>query len=417
MTSPAPPGRATGVAFTPAARPGRRSLALRPVVARFLFTFYTKSTMRIAQVAPLYESVPPTLYGGTERVVSYLTEELVRLGHEVTLFASGDSLTRAKLVAACPRALWRDPDCRETLPHHVRLMELVFEDVSRFDLIHFHTDYLHFPLLRRCPSPNVTTLHGRLHIPDMKALFAEYAEAPLVSISDNQRQPIPDANWQATVYHGLPRNVHTFRDKPGDYLAFLGRISPEKRLDRAVEIARRTGLRLKVAAKIYPEERDYYQQTIEPLLHECRSFVEFVGEVGGRKKDEFLGNAYAMLFPIDWPEPFGLVMIEALACGTPVIGWRCGSVPEIITEGITGFVVDSIDEAVEAVRRVEWLDRLQCRKVFEERFNSARMAQDYLQVYRRLAHSVGHKAKPMPRTMVTTPACGAANGSRISSLN
>jgi glycosyltransferase involved in cell wall biosynthesis len=343
--------------------------------------------MRIAQVAPLCESVPPKLYGGTERVVSYLTEELVRLGHEVTLFASGDSQTRAKLVAACPHALWRDADCKDTLPHHVRLMELVFADVSRFDLIHFHCDYLHFPLLRRCPCPSVTTLHGRLHVPDLKALFSEYAEVPLVSISDDQRRPIPGANWQATVYHGLPRDLHTFREKPGDYLAFLGRISPEKRLDRAIEIARRTRMKLKVAAKIYPEERDYYKQTIEPLLHESRSFVEFIGEVGGREKDEFLGNAYAMLFPIDWPEPFGLVMIESLACGTPVIAWRNGSVPEVIQDAVTGFVVDSVRDAVEAVGRVGRLNRMTCRQVFEQRFDAARMAGDYVQVYRRLVHA------------------------------
>src|SRR5262249_42601699 len=327
--------------------------------------------MRIAQVAPLYESVPPLQYGGTERVVSYLTEELVRLGHEVTLFASGDSQTRARLVAACPRALWRDPDCRETLPHDVRLMERGFADVSRFDLIHFHCDYLHFPLLRRCPCPSVTPLHGRLHVPDLKPLFDEYPEVPLVSISDDQRRPIPGANWQATVHHGLPRNLHTFRERPGDYLAFLGRVSPEKRLDRAIEIARRAGRKLKVAAKIYPEERDYYQQAIEPLLHESRSFVEFVGEVGGREKDEFLGNAYAMVFPIDWPEPFGLVMIEALACGTPVIGWRCGSVPEVIADGVTGFVVDSLDQAVQAVEHIADLSRHACRAAFEERFDIA----------------------------------------------
>jgi glycosyltransferase involved in cell wall biosynthesis len=314
-----------------------------------------------------------------------LTEELVRLGHEVTLFASGDSQTRAKLVPACRRALWHDPDCVETLPHDVRLMELVFEDVTRFDLIHFHCDYLHFPLLRRCPCPSVTTLHGRLHTPDLKSLFSEYAEVPLVSISDDQREPIPGANWQATVYHGLPRNLHTFREVPGDYLAFLGRVSPEKRLDRAIEIARRTGRKLKVAAKIYPEERDYFKQTIEPLLDESRSFVEFLGEVGGKDKDEFLGNAYALLFPIDWPEPFGLVMIEALACGTPVIGWRCGSVPEVITDSLTGFVVDTMDAAVEAVARVQWLIRRDCRNVFESRYDVGRMARDYLDVYRRLA--------------------------------
>jgi glycosyltransferase involved in cell wall biosynthesis len=353
-------------------------------------------TMRIAQVAPLYESVPPQLYGGTERVVSWLTEELFRLGHEVTLFASGDSQTRAKLVPACSRALWRDPDCKDTLPHHVRLLELVFADVSRFDLIHFHCDYMHFPLLRRCPCPSVTTLHGRLHVPDLQDLFAEYTEVPLVSISDEQRRPIPAANWQATVYHGLPRDLHTFRDQPGEYLAFLGRISPEKRLDRAIEIARRTGRKLKVAAKIYPEERAYYTQAIEPLLHESRSFVEFVGEVGGRQKDEFLGNAYALLFPIDWAEPFGLVIIEAMACGTPVIGWRCGSVPELITTGVTGFVVDSIDQAVHAVGQVAGLHRHKCRDVFDERFVAARMARDYLHVYRRVVQAGVEPLRPLP---------------------
>jgi glycosyltransferase involved in cell wall biosynthesis len=342
--------------------------------------------MRIAQVAPLYESVPPKLYGGTERVVSYLTEELVRLGHEVTLFASGDSETKAKLVAACPRALWHDESCRETLPHHVRLLELVFQDASCFDVIHFHCDYLHFPLLRHHPCPSVTTLHGRLHVPDLKPLFEEYAEVPLVSISDNQRRPIPWANWQATVYHGLPRDLHTFQGWPGDYLAFLGRISPEKRLDRAVAIARQAGRKLKVAAKIYPEERDYFKQTIEPLLHESRSWVEFIGEVGGREKDTFLGDAYALLFPIDWPEPFGLVMIEAIACGTPVIAWRNGSVPEVIEDGRTGFVVESVAEAVRAVGRVASLSRHACRRVFEERYDAARMAQNYVEVYRRLVY-------------------------------
>jgi glycosyltransferase involved in cell wall biosynthesis len=287
-------------------------------------------------------------------------------------------------------------------------MELVFADVSHFDLIHFHCDYLHFPLLRRCPCPNITTLHGRLHIPDLKAIFAEYSEVPLVSISDDQRRPLPEANWQATVYHGLPRHLHTFRERPGDYLAFLGRISPEKRLDRAIEIARRTGMKLKVAAKIYPEERDYYKQTIEPLLHESRSFVDFVGEVGGREKDEFLGNAYAMLFPIDWPEPFGLVMIEAMACGTPVIAWRRGSVPEVITDGLTGFVVDTIEQAVAAVGRVAGLSRPACRDVFEGRFDAARMVHEYLAVYRRLVHGGSERgysrsAAPDPLLLTTRP--------------
>jgi glycosyltransferase involved in cell wall biosynthesis len=359
--------------------------------------------MRIAQVAPLCESVPPKLYGGTERVVSYLTEELVRLGHEVTLFASGDSQTRAKLVPACPKALWQDPNCHDTLPHHVRLMELVFADASRFDLIHFHCDYLHFPLLRRCPCPSITTLHGQLQSPGVNCLLAEYTEVPLVSISDNQRRPAAGANWQATVHHGLPRDLHAFRARTGNYLAFIGRMSPEKRLDRAIEIARRVGMKLKVAAKIYPEERHYFQQTIEPLLRQSQSFVEFVGEVGGSDKDDFLGNAYAMLFPIDWPEPFGLVMIEALACGTPVIAWDRGSVPEVIADGITGFIVNSVDEAVDAVARVGWLDRRTCRTDFEQRFDAARMARDYVQVYRRAAQ-VAAPAKPYPRSAVDSSA-------------
>ena len=347
--------------------------------------------MRIAQVAPLHESVPPQLYGGTERVVSYLTDELVRLGHDVTLFASGDSETLAKLVAACPRALWRDGNCRETLPHHVRLMELVFQDVSRFDVIHFHCDYLHFPLLRRCLCPSVTTLHGRLHVPDLGPLFAEYPEVPLVSISNDQRRPLPGANWQATVYHGLPRDLHTYRERPGDYLAFLGRMSPEKGVDRAIEIARRAGMRLKIAAKIYPEERVYFRETIEPLLRESQYWVEFVGEVGGQDKDDFLGNARALLFPIDWPEPFGLVMIEAMACGTPVIGWRNGSVPEVVTDGVTGFVVDSVQGAVEAVERLGSLSRRACRQLFEERFDAARMARAYVDLYLRLTREAGSR--------------------------
>jgi glycosyltransferase involved in cell wall biosynthesis len=359
--------------------------------------------MRIAQVAPLFESVPPQKYGGTERVVSYLTEELVRLGHEVTLFASGDSMTNARLVPVCPRALWKDPDCREVLPYQVRLIESVFADVSRFDLLHFHCDYMHFPMLRRCPCPSVTTLHGKLHVPDLKPLFDEYAEVPLVSISMDQRRPIRDANWQATVHHGLPRNLHTFRERSDDYLVFLGRISPEKRLDRAIEIARLSGRKLKVAAKIYSEEREYFRQTIEPLLEECRSFVEFVGEVGGREKDQLLGGAHAMLFPIDWAEPFGLVMIESIACGTPVIAWREGSVPEVIDHGVTGFIVDSVEQAAEAVSQVQYLDRRVCRSVFEHRFDAARMAQDYLQVYRRVVHAG-------PRSSAGTAANGSTDG-------
>jgi glycosyltransferase involved in cell wall biosynthesis len=308
----------------------------------------------------------------------------VRQGHEVTLFASGDSETAAKLIPACPRALWRDENCRETLPHHVRQLELVFENVSRFDIVHFHCDYMHFPLLRRSPCRSVTTLHGRVHAPDLKPLFEEYAEAPLVSISDDQRRPAPEARWEATVYHGLPRDLLTFQPRQGEYLAFLGRVSPEKGLDRAIRIATRAGMRLKIAAKIYPEEESYFRQVIEPLLRESQPWVEFIGEVGGRQKDEFLGNASALLFPIDWPEPFGLVMIEALACGTPVIAWPNGSVPEIIQDGVTGFLVECEEEAVEVLARLPRLSRERCRGVFERRFDVVRMAQEYLEVYSRL---------------------------------
>jgi len=339
--------------------------------------------MRIAQVAPLFESVPPKLYGGTERVVSYLTEELVRQGHDVTLFASGDSETSARLVPGSSRALWQDPACRDTLPHQVRLVELVARQADRFDVIHFHLDYVHFPAVSRLPCPTVTTLHGRLYPPDEEAFFDTYRDVPLVSISDAQRRPIPGANWQATVYHGMPLDVHTFREGPGSYLAFLGRVSPEKGLDKAIEIARLAGMPLRVAAKIYPEERPYYEQVIEPLLR-ASPWVEYVGEVGGASKDAFLGGALALLFPIEWDEPFGLVMIESMACGTPVIAFRHGSVPEVMTDGVTGFVVVDVSGAVEAVGATTALDRRACRRAFAERFGAARMARDYQAVYRRL---------------------------------
>jgi glycosyltransferase involved in cell wall biosynthesis len=264
------------------------------------------------------------------------------------------------------------------------MLELVFRDLSRFDVIHFHCDYIHFPSVRRLPCANVSTLHGQIRVHDVEALFKEYNELPLVSISHAQRRPLPSANWQATVYHGLPRNLHTFQPEAGKYLAFLGRISPEKRLDRAIEIARRTGVPLKVSAKIYDEDRAYFENTIAPLLNESRSFVEFIGETGGERKNEFLRGASALLFPIDWAEPFGLVMIEALACGTPVIAWRNGSVPEIIEHRVTGFIVDSVDEAIPCVGRISEIKRSECRRAFEERFDSRRMALDYVSVYRRL---------------------------------
>jgi glycosyltransferase involved in cell wall biosynthesis len=342
--------------------------------------------MRIAQVAPLFESVPPAQYGGTERVVSYLTEELVRQGHDVTLFASGDSQTAARLVPGCPRALWRDANCRDTLPHHVRLVELVARQSHQFDLIHFHLDYVHFPAIDRLSCPTVTTLHGRLHPPDEAPFFETFRRAPLISISNAQRNPIPGANWQATVYHGLPRDLHTFREVPGTYLAFLGRLSPEKGIEAAVEIARQVGMPLRVAAKIYPEERPFYERVVEPLFR-ASPWVSFIGEVGGSVKDEFLGNARALLFPIGWDEPFGLVMIEAMACGTPVIAFRRGSVPEVMVNGVSGFVVDGVDDAVKAVGRVGELSRQACRQTFEERYDALRMSHDYLEVYRQLTLS------------------------------
>jgi glycosyltransferase involved in cell wall biosynthesis len=338
--------------------------------------------MRIAQVAPLYESVPPKYYGGTERVVSYLTEELVRQGHQVTLFASGDSETDARLVPACPRSLRLDEHCQNQMAHHFVMLERVLQRVDEFDIIHFHVDYLHFPASRREPVTHVTTLHGRLDIPDLVPLYQEFREMPVISISNAQREPLPWANWQATVYHGLPADIYRFHPKPGSYLAFLGRISPEKRVDRAIEIAKRVGMPLKIAAKVDQVDKDYFDSKIAPLLRD--PLVEFIGEIGDAEKNEFLGNAYALLFPIDWPEPFGLVMIEAMACGTPIVAYRGGAIPELVQPGHTGFIVESMQGAVEAVERVAQLSRKRCRDVFEQRFTAARMAHDYVQQFKRL---------------------------------
>ncbi len=338
--------------------------------------------MRIAQVAPLYESVPPKYYGGTERVVSYLTEELIRQGHEVTLFASGDSETKARLVAACRRSLRLDEQCIDQMAHQILMLEHVFQRAAEFDIIHFHVDYLHFPLSRRQPITHLTTLHGRLDIPDLIPLYQEFQDMPVISISNEQRKPLPWANWQATVYHGLPAGLYRFRAEPGSYLAFMGRISPEKRVDRAIEIAKRIQIPLKIAAKVDPVDKDYFETVVAPLLDDL--LIEFVGEIGDAQKNEFLGNAYALLLPIDWPEPFGLVMIEAMACGTPVIAYRGGAVPEVMEEGHTGFIVEELEDAVEAVRRVPELSRKRCREVFEQRFTATRMAHDYLQAYKRL---------------------------------
>jgi len=338
--------------------------------------------MRIAQVAPLAEAVPPKLYGGTERVVSWLTEELVRQGHDVTLFASGDSETTAKLVPCAPQGL-RLAGIRDHIASHLVMLNEVRARADQFDVIHFHVDLLQHVLFQDLAHKCLTTLHGRLDLPDFMPVFRTFNEMPLVSISDNQREPMPPhVNWLATVHHGLPPTICPFHEKGGDYLAFLGRIAPEKRPDRAIEIATRAGIPLKIAAKVDPADRAYYEDVIEPLLD--HPLVEFIGEIDERAKCDFMGNARALLFPIDWPEPFGLVMIEAMSAGTPVIAFRNGSVPEVVTDGVSGFIVESVDEAVEAARRVGTLSRAEVRKTFERRFTVARMAKDYVRAYEEL---------------------------------
>jgi glycosyltransferase involved in cell wall biosynthesis len=338
--------------------------------------------MRIAQVSPLYERVPPRYYGGTERIVSYLTEELVEQGHEVTLFASGDSKTKARLVAGSELGLRLDPEAADYNPYHVLQLEQVMQEAEAFDIIHFHTDYPHFPLSRRLQTANVTTFHGRLDLPDLVPVFREFSDTPVISISNSQKEPLPWMNWQDTVYHGLPIDLYRQGNGDGGYLAFLGRICPEKRLDRAIEIAKRTNIRLKVASKVDVADQEYMDTNIRPLLD--HPLIEFLGEIGHDEKQKLLGGASALLFPIDWCEPFGLVMIESMACGTPIIAYRAGSVPEVIDHGVTGFIVENIDESVEAVKNIQDLDRNRCRQVFEGRFSSARMAADYLKTYRKL---------------------------------
>lgn len=338
--------------------------------------------MKIAQIAPLAESVPPRLYGGTERIVSYLTEELVRLGHDVTLFASGDSLTTAELVPASAKALRLNPDVRDPIPHELILLEHVRQRAHEFDILHFHIDLIHFPLIRDIAGKTVTTLHGRLDLPDLLPFYSMFSEIPVVSISNSQRKPLPMANFVGTVLHGLPKNLLPFSSKGDGYLAFLGRISPEKRPDRAIEIAVKAGMPLKIAAKIDKVDEAYWNSEIRPLVERYDN-VEYIGEVNEAGKASFLGNAAGLLFPIDWPEPFGLVMIEAMACGTPVIAFPCGSVPEVIDNGVSGFIVDSIDEAVRMVGKLPELDRATVRATFEARFTSNRMATDYLELYRR----------------------------------
>lgn len=338
--------------------------------------------MKIAQVSPLHESVPPRLYGGTERIVHYLTEALVDEGHDVTLFASGDSTTRARLEPIVATALRLDSRVVDPLASHLLMFDRVAEMAAKFDVIHFHTDYLHFPIFRRCTVPHLTTFHGRLDLRDLRPIFENFRELPMVSISDCQRSPVSQANWLGTVQHGLPQDLYTFRPEPGGYLAFLGRMSPEKRPDRAIEIAIRTGLPLKMAAKVDRADQDYFETQIRPLLD--HPLIEFIGEVNEQGKDELLGQARALLFPIDWPEPFGLVMIESLACGTPVIAFRNGSVPEVLRDGETGFIVDTVEQAVAAVGKIDTLSRAQCRREFEQRYSARRMAQNYGKLYARL---------------------------------
>lgn len=338
--------------------------------------------MKIAQVAPLFESVPPRLYGGTERVVSWLTEELVAAGHEVTLFASGGSITRARLVTTTHEALRLSNVTSDSVVFHLAMFEDVLAKSRRFDIIHFHTEFLHLPYTRLMRTKHVTTLHGRLDLPEFTCVFRRYADAPLISISDHQRIPMRWAHWCRTVPHGLPKDQFRASFSNGRYLAFLGRISPEKRVDRAIAIASRAQIPLKIAAKVDKPDKEYFQNTISPLLR--HPLVEFVGEINDLEKQAFLADAKALLLPIDWPEPFGLCMIEAMACGTPVVAFRAGSVPEIVTHGVSGFVVDGIEAAAEAVSNIDGIDRRGVRKEFEQRFTSERMARDYLQVYAQL---------------------------------
>ena len=349
--------------------------------------------VRIAQIAPLTEAVPPTLYGGTERVISWLTEELVGQGHDVTLFASGDSVTKAKLEAIWPRALRLDGSVRDPNALHMMMLERVFQRAEDFDILHFHLDYYPFSLMSRQSKPFVTTLHGRLDLPEHQPVFSTFSSIPIVSISNAQRRPVPKANWVGTVHHGLPIDLLTPQPGKPSYLAFLGRISPEKGLDRAIRIAQRCKIKLKIAAKVDGADRDYFDVLIKPLLG--GPDVEFVGEISDAQKPEFLSAAIGLLLPIDWPEPFGLVMIEAMACGTPVIAYNRGSVPEVLEDGLTGFVVEDETSAVGAVRALPKLSRAMVRQRMEERFTSRRMAQQYVEIYGRLAEA----ARPVPRVV------------------
>jgi len=340
--------------------------------------------MRIAQIAPLTESVPPRLYGGIERVVSFLTEELVAMGHDVTLFASGDSVTRAKLAAGWPCALRFDPSVRNMIVPHALMMEQVCRRVDEFDVLHFHFDYWYFAPFRRQTTPVLITVHGRLDVPELAPIYESFPNVPLVSISEAQRRPLPLGNFVGTVHHGVPENLLTPQPVKQEYAAFLGRISPEKGVDKAIRIAGAAGMKLKIAAKVDNADRKYYETEIRPLI-ERSPWVEFIGEINDSQKPGFLSGAHALLFPIDWPEPFGLVMIESMACGTPVIAFNRGSVPEVIDDGLTGFIVHDEATAIDAVGRLGELDRGLVRRQFERRFTARRMATDYLSLYQRLA--------------------------------
>lgn len=339
--------------------------------------------MKIAQVAPLYEAVPPKLYGGTERVVAYLTDALVELGHDITLFATADAGTKARLLPVRDQAFRLDPDpLKSDVAAHLSMLDEVRRRADEFDIIHFHVDPLHLPFFEDMAERTVTTLHGRLDLKDLSELYRRWPQYPLVSISNAQRRPLPLANWLGTVHHGLPFDLHELRYPQSGYLAFLGRISPEKRPDRAIEVAKRAGLPLKIAAKVDAADRAYFHDVIEPLLD--HPLVDYIGEIGEADKTDFLGEAKALLFPVDWPEPFGLVLIEAMACGTPVIAWPCGSVSEVVEHGVTGLIVHSIDEAVDAIDRISLLNRRRIRAVFEQRFSAPVMARNYLRLYWRL---------------------------------
>ena len=338
--------------------------------------------MRIAQIAPLMEAVPPKLYGGTERIVAYLTDELVAMGHDVSLFASGDSITAARLEPAYPQALRLDPVIRDHIAPLIAMLETVAQRAHEFDIIHLHCDYLAFPVLARCGVPFLATLHGRLDLPELRLVYKAFPEVPVVSISNSQREPLSEPRYIATVYHGLPEQLLSPGDGAGGYLAFLGRISPEKAPDSAIRIAARAGMKLRIAAKIDAVDREYFAAEIEPLL--VQPHVDFIGEIAEHEKSEFLGNAAALLFPIAWQEPFGLAMIEAMACGTPVIALRNGSVPEVVDEGVTGFIVDDEGMAAAAAGQLHLLDRTLIRAVFERRFTAKRMAQDYTRIYQEL---------------------------------